>query len=358
MEQCLVDVVLQLQQPFGIEEGHGPEQMDDCRRKVDQNRKTRQRDHRCHCGKNFQFSWSLKNHMESEHEGKDMCCTHCNKMFVNPVNLKKHLDQRICLGGSGRILTAPVEQVGPGSVGSDIGENVQDPWIIAEVQQNKKTPCPRCGKTFLRMGNLVKHMDKQICLKGSALPGIDKPHGMVTEEIVMEEMVMEEMVMEEMVMEENVLEEMVTEETVMEEMVMEEMVMGEMIMEENVLEEMVMEEIVTEEMVMEDSYCQIGLMQALTRPEVPMMRAEEGLHCFWEEDTGLEVLLVQVESGGKLFWAEPLKEAEFLRVAAGGLVMALEEEGFSNGEVLVEEGGVIALGRGLVSAMEEDDCLG
>jgi len=328
MEQSLVDAVLQLQQPFGIEEGHGPEQMDDGRSKVDHNRKTRQRDHRCHCGKNFQFSWSLKNHMESEHEGKDMCCTHCNKMFVNPVNLKKHLDQRICLGGSGRILTAPVEQVGPGSVGSDIGENIQDPWIIAEVQQNKKTPCPRCGKTFLRMGNLVKHMDKQICLKGSALPGIDKPLGMVTEEIVMEEMVMEEMVM------------------------------GEMIMEENVMEEMVMEEIVTEEMIMEDSYYQIGSMQALTRPEVPMMRAEEGLHCFWEEDTGLEVLLVQVESGGKLFWAEPLKEAEFLRDAAGGLVMALEEEGFTNGEVLVEEVGVIALGRGLVSAMEEDDCLG
>ena len=54
MEQSLVDAVLQLQQPFGIEEGHGPEQMDDGRSKVDHNRKTRQRDHRCHCGKNFQ----------------------------------------------------------------------------------------------------------------------------------------------------------------------------------------------------------------------------------------------------------------------------------------------------------------
>merc|ERR1711934_1259847 len=115
-------------------------------------------------------------------------------------------------------------------------------------------------------------------------------------------------------------------------------------MEENVLEEMVMEEIVTEEMIMEDSYYQIGSMQALTRTEVPMMRAEEGLHCFWEEDTGLEVLLVQVESGGKLFWAEPLKEAEFLRAAAGGLVMTLEEEGFTSGEVLIEEDDVMALG--------------
>ena len=45
-------------------------------------------------------------------------------------------------------------------------------------------------------------------------------------------------------------------------------------------------------------------------------------------------------------------------IYTGGLVMALEEEGFTNGEVLVEEVGVIALGRGLVSAMEEDDCLG
>ena len=87
-----------------------------------------------------------------------------------------------------------------------------------------------------------------------------------------------------------------------------------------------------------------------------------------------------MESGGKLFWAEPLKEAEFLRAAAGrwitnayaeyctfpektifytgGLVMALEEEGCTNGEVLIEEEGVMVLGGGLVSAMEEDDSLG
>ena len=45
------------------------------------------------------------------------------------------------------------------------------------------------------------------------------------------------------------------------------------------------------EIIIEDSYSALSL----TRPEVPMMtRAEEGLHCFWEEDTGLEVLLVQV----------------------------------------------------------------
>jgi len=334
MEQYVVDALLQLQQPFGIEAdhsmAHGHKQMDDGQNKVDHNRKTRQRDHQCHCGKKFQFSWSLKNHMESEHEGKDVCCTHCNKMFVNPVNLKKHLSQRICLGGSGRILAAPAKQVvEPGSVGSEVGEYIQDPWIMAEVEQSKKTPCPHCGKTFLRMGNLVKHMDKQTCLKGSALPAIEKPLEMGMEEIVMEEMVMEEMVMEEMIMEEIVTEEIVTEEMVM------------------------------EEMVMEDSYCQIGSALALTIPEVPtMMRAEEGLHCFWEEDTGLEVLLVQVESGGKLFWAEPLKEAEFLRAAAGGLVMALEEEGFTNGKVFIEEEGVMALGGGLVSAMEEEDCLG
>merc|ERR1719500_2548946 len=136
--------------------------------------------------------------------------------------------------------------------------------------------------------------------------------------------------------------------------------MEEVVMEEMVMEEMVMEEMVMEEMVMVDSYCQSSsAAPALSRPEVPMMmRAEEGLHCFWEEDTGLEVLLVQVESGGKLFWAEPLKEAEFLRAAAGGLVMTLEEEGFTSGEVLIEEDDVMALGGGLVSAMEEDDSLG
>ena len=42
----------------------------------------------------------------------------------------------------------------------------------------------------------------------------------------------------------------------------------------------------------------------------------------------------------------------------GGLVMALEEEGCTNGEVLIEEEDVMVLGGGLVSAMEEDDSLG
>ena len=223
----------------------------------------------------FQFSWSLKNHVESEHEGKDVCCTHCNKMFVNSVNLRKHLSQRICLGRSGRILTAPVKQVEPGPVGSDLGEGVQvvrflvlwdpsdsietqDPWNMVEVvEQSRKTPCPHCGKTFLRMGNLAKHMDKQTCLKGSVLPAIETPLEMVTEEVVMEEFV---------------------------------------------IEEMVTEEVVVEEMVIVDTYCQSSSAPALSRPEVPMMmRAEEGLHCFWEEDTGLEVLLVQV-CGLFLLW--------------------------------------------------------
>lgn len=66
--------------------------------------------------------------MESEHEGKDVCCTHCNKMFVNPINLKKHLSQRICLGGVGRILAAPVKLVEPGAEGSDLGEDLQVWW--------------------------------------------------------------------------------------------------------------------------------------------------------------------------------------------------------------------------------------
>ena len=132
------------------------------------------------------------------------------------------------------------------------------------VEQSRKTPCPHCGKTFLRMGNLMKHMDKQTCLKGSGLPAIETPLEMVTEEVVMEEFVIEEMAMEEVAMEEVVTEEVVTEEMVM------------------------------DEMVMVDSYWQGGSAPA---PEVPMMmRAEEGLHCFWEEDIGIEVLLVQVDN--------------------------------------------------------------
>ena len=30
-----------------------------------------------------------------------------------------------------------------------------------------------------------------------------------------------------------------------------------------------------------------------------------------------------MESGGKLFWAEPLKEADFLKAAAGGMILLL-----------------------------------
>ena len=41
----------------------------------------------------------------------------------------------------------------------------------------------------------------------------------------------------------------------------------------------------------------------------------------------------------------------------GGLVLVLEEEGFTNGEFLMEEESVLTLRGGLVSAMEEDDGL-
>ena len=78
--------------------------------------------------------------------------------------------------------------------------------------------------------------------------------------------------------------------------------MEEFVIEEMVTEEVVVEEMVMEEMVIVDTYCQSSSAPALSRPEVPMMmRAEEGLHCFWEEDTGLEVLLVQV-CGLFLLW--------------------------------------------------------
>ena len=55
----------------------------------------------------------------------------------------------------------------------------QDPWIKAGVEHSRKTPCPHCGKTFLRKGNLVNHMEKQTCLKGSAVAADEKPfsHG-------------------------------------------------------------------------------------------------------------------------------------------------------------------------------------
>jgi len=264
------------------------EPFDDGLHKVDRICKTRQRDHQCHCGKKFQFSWSLKNHMESEHEGNDVCCTRCNKMFVNPLNLKKHLSQRICQGGMGRSLSTSVE---PGVMDLELGETIQnqDPWKMAKAEhQSSKVSCPMCGKTFMRKGNLENHMQKQTCLKASMLPAI--------------------------------------------------------------------EEQVEVEVITEDFHCLEGSAVALSRPDVPMMtRAEEGLHCFWEEDTGFEVLLVQVEAGGKLFWAEPLKEAEFLRAAAGGLVMALDEEGCKNGEVLMKEQGVMVLGGRFGDAMEEEE---
>merc|ERR1712192_314945 len=119
------------------------------------------------------------------------------------------------------------------------------------------------------------------------------------------------------------------------------------------------EEQVEVEVITEDFHCLQGSAVALSRPDVPIMtRAEEGLHCFWEEDTGFEVLLVQVEAGGKLFWAKPLKEVEFLRAAAGGLVMALEEVRSENGGVLMEKEGVMVLGERVVAAMEEEDSLG
>jgi len=271
--------VVDLVQPSGNEADHD-------QNKVDHIRKTRQRDHQCHCGKNFQFSWSLKNHMESEHEGKDVCCTRCNKMFVNPLNLKKHLSQRICQGGISRSLTTSME---PGVMGPNLGEAIQnqEPWKKSKAEHHSsKMSCPMCGKTFMRKGNLENHMEKQTCLKATILPATEEPL----------------------------------------------------------------------EVIIEESYSLRDSALALSRPEVPMMtRAEEGLHCFWEEDTGFEVLLVQVEAGGKLFWAEPLKEAEFLRAAEGGLVLALEENSCVNGEVLMEEEGVMVLGERLVGAMEEEE---
>ena len=45
MKRCVVEV---------LQADHGHKQVDDGGNEVDQHRKTRQRDHQCHCGKNFQ----------------------------------------------------------------------------------------------------------------------------------------------------------------------------------------------------------------------------------------------------------------------------------------------------------------
>ena len=81
---------------LGREAGHG--------------RCTRQQSHQCECGKTFQvecnffhaivpfqFSWGLRDHIESEHEERDFSCPNCNKVFASAGNLSKHLGQRICL---------------------------------------------------------------------------------------------------------------------------------------------------------------------------------------------------------------------------------------------------------------------
>ena len=45
----------------------------------------------------FQFSWGLRDHIESEHEEMDFSCPNCNKAFASARNLSKHLGQRVCL---------------------------------------------------------------------------------------------------------------------------------------------------------------------------------------------------------------------------------------------------------------------
>ena len=45
----------------------------------------------------FQFSWGLRDHIESEHGERDFSCPNCNKVFASAGNLSKHVGQRICL---------------------------------------------------------------------------------------------------------------------------------------------------------------------------------------------------------------------------------------------------------------------
>ena len=90
-------------------------------REAGRGRCTRQQSHQCECGKTFQvesnfyhaiiplqFSWGLRDHIESEHEERDFSCPNCNKVFASAGNLSKHLGQKVCLD---RLPTTSLETV-------------------------------------------------------------------------------------------------------------------------------------------------------------------------------------------------------------------------------------------------------
>ena len=123
--------------------------------------------------------------------------------------------------------------------------------------KSQDNPCPHCGKIFLRPGNLVKHMEKQICLKNTQLLSPSAPsQTFITEDCFPNS-------------------------------------------KESSPSFASFDEppiFLVEE---QPNYC--GTYDIDEPSPIPatanipcMTRAEEGLHCFWDEDTGFEVLLVQV----------------------------------------------------------------
>ena len=72
MKRCVVEV---LQADYGhkqvddggneVDDGH--KQVDDGGNEADQHRKTRQRDHQCHCGKNFQVGEMCPTFLQNDH---------------------------------------------------------------------------------------------------------------------------------------------------------------------------------------------------------------------------------------------------------------------------------------------------
>jgi len=279
---------------LGREAGHG--------------RCTRQQSHQCECGKTFQFSWGLRDHIESEHEERDFSCPNCNKVFASAGNLSKHLGQRVCLD---RLPTTSLETV------ELAFDSTEEPLLKRRKTEagskRQDNPCPHCGKNLLRPGNLVKHMEKQIRLKSTQLLSpLVQSQTFITEDCFPGA-------------------------------------------EESSPSSFVEPPI----FLVEEQPNHCGTYDVEEPSPVPasakipsMTRAEEGLHCFWDEDTGFEVLLVQVESGGKLFWAEPLKEIDYLKQAAGNLVMPLEFEGLTYREIPVERT-VTSIEESLVEVIDE-----
>ena len=120
--------------------------------------------------------------------------------------------------------------------------------------KRQDNPCPHCGKNFLRPGNLVKHMEKQICLKSTQpLSPLVSSQTLITKDCFPNAKESSPLSSDE-------------------------------------------PPICPEEQPYHwRTYDADEPSLVPETAKIPSMtRAEEGLHCFWDEDTGFEVLLVQV----------------------------------------------------------------